>query len=60
MTDKKKNIKRSNIIQLFLGIVILLLAQYHCRFYFHTFGFDCRKALFTCTGYQKNAERIER
>jgi len=34
MTDKKKNIKRSNIIQLFLGIVILLLVNIIAGFIF--------------------------
>lgn len=34
MTDKKKNIKRSNIIQLFLGIVILLLVNIIAGFVF--------------------------
>jgi ABC-2 type transport system permease protein len=34
MTDKKKNIKRSNIIQLFLGIVILLLVNIIASFIF--------------------------
>jgi ABC-2 type transport system permease protein len=34
MTDKKKNIKRSNIIQLFLGIVMLLLVNIIAGFIF--------------------------
>jgi len=34
MTDKKKNIKRSNIIQLFLVIVILILANFIAGFVF--------------------------
>jgi ABC-2 type transport system permease protein len=34
MTDKKKNIKRSNIFQLFLGIVILLLVNIIAGFIF--------------------------
>lgn len=34
MADKKKNIKRSNIIQLFLGIVILLLINIIASFIF--------------------------
>jgi ABC-2 type transport system permease protein len=34
MTDKKKNIKRSNLIQLFLGIIILLLANIIAGFIF--------------------------
>ena len=43
MTDKKKNIKRSNIIQLFLGIVILLLVNIIAGFIFTRFDLTAEK-----------------
>jgi ABC-2 type transport system permease protein len=43
MTDKKKNIKRSNIIQLFLGIVILLLVNIIAGFLFTRFDLTAEK-----------------
>jgi ABC-2 type transport system permease protein len=43
MTDKKKNIKRSNIIQLFLGIVILLLVNFIAGFIFTRFDLTAEK-----------------
>jgi ABC-2 type transport system permease protein len=43
MTDKKKNIKRSNIIQLFLGIVILLLVNIIASFIFTRFDLTAEK-----------------
>ncbi len=43
MADKKKNIKRSNIIQLFLGIVILLLVNIIAGFIFTRFDLTAEK-----------------
>lgn len=43
MTDKKKNSKRSNIIQLFLGIVILLLVNIIAGFIFTRFDLTAEK-----------------
>ncbi len=43
MTDKKKNIKRSNIIQLFLGIIILLLVNIIAGFIFTRFDLTAEK-----------------
>ncbi|MGA2824155.1 MAG: gliding motility-associated ABC transporter substrate-binding protein GldG, partial [Bacteroidales bacterium] len=43
MTDKKKNIKRSNIFQLFLGIVILLLVNIIAGFVFTRFDLTAEK-----------------
>jgi ABC-2 type transport system permease protein len=43
MTDKKKNIKRSNIFQLFLGIAILLLVNIIAGFIFTRFDLTAEK-----------------
>ena len=43
MTDKKKNIKRSNIIQLFLGIVIIMLVNIIAGFIFTRFDLTAEK-----------------
>jgi ABC-2 type transport system permease protein len=43
MADKKKDIKRSNIIQLFLGIVILLLVNIISGFIFTRFDLTAEK-----------------
>lgn len=43
MTDKKKNIKRSNIIQLFLGVVILVLVNFIAGFIFTRFDLTAEK-----------------
>jgi len=43
MTDKKKNIKRSNILQLLLGIVILLLVNIIAGFIFTRFDLTAEK-----------------
>jgi ABC-2 type transport system permease protein len=43
MTDKKKNIKRSNIVQLFLGIVIILLVNIIAGFIFTRFDLTAEK-----------------
>lgn len=43
MTDKKKNIKRSNIIQLILGIVILFLINIIAGFIFTRFDLTAEK-----------------
>jgi len=43
MTDKKKNIKRSNILQLVLGIVILLLVNIIAGFIFTRFDLTAEK-----------------
>ncbi len=43
MTDKKKNIKRSNIIQLCLGIVIILLVNIIAGFIFTRFDLTAEK-----------------